>query len=36
LIRAHEEITLKSGVLYDPAVVDACLKLFSEKGFILE
>ena len=30
---ALEEITQKKGVLYDPEVVDACLKLFTEKGF---
>ena len=30
---ALEEITQKKGVLYDPEVVDACLKLFAEKGF---
>jgi hypothetical protein len=36
LNRVREEITLKKGALYDPAVVDACLKLFSEKGFKLE
>ncbi len=31
--RALEEINQKSGTLYDPEVVDACLKLFKEKGF---
>jgi hypothetical protein len=36
LNRAHEEVTQKSGILYDPVVVDACLKLFREKGFELE
>ena len=30
---ALEEIAQKKGVLYDPEVVDACLKLFAEKGF---
>jgi len=31
--KALEEISQNRGVLYDPAVVDACLKLFIEKGF---
>jgi len=31
--KALEEIQRHRGVLYDPAVVDACLKLFTEKGF---
>lgn len=30
---ALEEIAQKSGVLYDPEVVKACLRLFHEKGF---
>jgi len=30
---ALKEITQKKGVLYDPAVVDACLRLFRRKGF---
>jgi len=30
---ALEEITQNRGILYDPEVVDACLKLFKEKGF---
>ena len=30
---ALEEITQKKGVLYDPEVVDTCIKLFTEKGF---
>jgi HD-GYP domain-containing protein (c-di-GMP phosphodiesterase class II) len=30
---ALEEIAQKKGVLYDPEVVDACLKLFTEKEF---
>jgi PAS domain S-box-containing protein len=34
--KALEEISQKKGVLYDSVVVDACLKLFSEKGFNLE
>jgi len=33
---ALEEITKNKGVLYDPAVVDACLKLFKENRFKLE
>ena len=36
LDNALEEITQKSGVLYDPGVVDACLKLFREKEFKLD
>jgi putative nucleotidyltransferase with HDIG domain len=31
--KALEEIADHKGVLYDPRVVDACLKIFSEKGF---
>lgn len=31
--KALEEIAKKKGVLYDAKVVDACLKLFTEKGF---
>ena len=34
--KALEEISLNGGVLYDPEVVDACLKLFTEKGFEFE
>lgn len=33
---ALEEIRENRGVLYDPEVVDACLRLFAEKGFKLE
>lgn len=33
---ALEEISRNRGILYDPEVVDACLKLFKEKGFTLE
>ena len=33
---ALEEISRNRGVLYDPEVVDACLKLFSEMRFKLE
>ena len=31
--KALEEITKNSGILYDAKVVDACLRLFKEKGF---
>jgi len=31
--KALEEISRNRGVLYDPKVVDACLKLFKEKSF---
>ncbi|MBC8492715.1 MAG: GAF domain-containing protein, partial [Chloroflexi bacterium] len=34
--RALEEISQNRGVLYDPEVVDACLKLFIEKAFKFE
>ncbi|MCJ7596533.1 MAG: HD-GYP domain-containing protein, partial [Desulfobacterales bacterium] len=30
---ALEEITKKRGILYDPDVVDVCLRLFNEKGY---
>lgn len=33
--RALLEIMQKRGLLYDPAVVDACMRLFVEKGFKL-
>jgi PAS domain S-box-containing protein/putative nucleotidyltransferase with HDIG domain len=33
--KALEEISRNSGTLYDPEVVDACLRLFNEKGFRL-
>lgn len=33
---ALEEISRNRGVLYDPEVVDACLKVFTEKGFKFE
>ncbi|MDO9529414.1 MAG: hypothetical protein Q7J27_09665, partial [Syntrophales bacterium] len=33
---ALEEISRNKDVLYDPQVVDACLKLFTEKGFTLD
>ncbi|MDA2924093.1 HD-GYP domain-containing protein [Acidobacteria bacterium AH-259-L09] len=31
--KALEEISKNKGILYDPEVVDACLRLFTEKGF---
>jgi len=31
--KALEEISKNRGILYDPEVVDACLKLFKEKRF---
>ncbi len=31
--RAIEEISQNKGILYDPEIVDACIKLFKEKGF---
>jgi putative nucleotidyltransferase with HDIG domain len=36
LDKALEEITQNKGKLYDPEVVDACWKLFKEKGFKFE
>jgi PAS domain S-box-containing protein/putative nucleotidyltransferase with HDIG domain len=33
--QALEEIELGSGKLYDPAVVDACLRLFRERDYII-
>ncbi|OGP85493.1 MAG: hypothetical protein A2Z08_08280 [Deltaproteobacteria bacterium RBG_16_54_11] len=33
---ALAEISKNRGILYDPAVVDACLRLFTEKGFKLD
>ncbi len=33
---ALEEISQKRGILYDPEVVDTCLKIFKEKGFKFE
>ena len=33
---ALEEISKERDILYDPEVVDACLKLFTEKGFKFE
>ena len=34
--KALEEISHNSGVLYDPAIVDACLKLFRSDSYKLE
>ena len=34
--KALEEILRNKGVLYDPQGVDACLRLFTEKGFTFE
>jgi HD-GYP domain-containing protein (c-di-GMP phosphodiesterase class II) len=31
--QALEEIHQRAGILYDPVVVDICLKLFVEQGF---
>jgi PAS domain S-box-containing protein len=31
--KALEEISKNKGILYDPEVADACIKLFKEKGF---
>ena len=33
---ALNEISRKKGILYDPKVVDACLKLFRGQGFQFE
>jgi HD-GYP domain-containing protein (c-di-GMP phosphodiesterase class II) len=33
LASALEEIKLNRGTLYDTEVVDACLRLFTEKGY---
>jgi PAS domain S-box-containing protein/putative nucleotidyltransferase with HDIG domain len=33
--QALEEISRNRGILYDPEAVDACVRLFAEKGFIL-
>ena len=34
--RALDEIKANRGILYDPAVVDACIKIFTEKHFSFE
>jgi HD-GYP domain-containing protein (c-di-GMP phosphodiesterase class II) len=31
--KALEEITKNSGILYDPAVADACITAFTQAGF---
>ncbi len=36
LDKALEEISQNRGILYDPEIVDACLKLFTERGFAFE
>ncbi len=36
LDQALEEISRNKGILYDPVVVDTCLRLFTEKGFAFE
>jgi putative two-component system response regulator len=36
LHKALEEISNGRGKLYDPAVVDACLKLFQKEGFVFK
>ena len=33
--KAFEEISKNKGILYDPQIVDACLRLFNEKGYQL-
>jgi HD-GYP domain-containing protein (c-di-GMP phosphodiesterase class II) len=33
---ALEDMLANKGVLYDPVVVDTCVKLFREKGFKFE
>jgi PAS domain S-box-containing protein len=34
--KALEEISQNRGIIYDPKIVDACLNLFTEKGFSFE
>jgi len=34
--KALEEISQNRGILYDPEVVEVCLRLFKEKGFGFE
>jgi len=36
LDRALEEIARQKGVLYDPEVVDACIKVCTEDKFVFE
>jgi PAS domain S-box-containing protein/putative nucleotidyltransferase with HDIG domain len=33
---ALEEITKNQGILYEPEIVEACKRLFTEKGFVFE
>lgn len=33
---ALKEVTQNKGILYDPEVVDACVRLFTEKGFTFD
>jgi hypothetical protein len=35
LEKALDEVSEKKGILYDPEVVDVCLRLFIEKGYHL-
>ena len=32
---ALDEIKKNKGILYDPEVADACIRIFLEKGFVL-
>jgi HD-GYP domain-containing protein (c-di-GMP phosphodiesterase class II) len=34
--KALDEISQNRDILYDPGVVDACLRLFKEKGYTIE
>ena len=34
--KTKKEISQNKGILYDPGVVDACLRLFKEKEFKFE
>jgi response regulator RpfG family c-di-GMP phosphodiesterase len=34
--KALKEISKNKGILYDPGVVDVCIKLFKEKEFKFE
>ena len=36
LAQSLDEISQNKGTLYDPKIVDACLKLFTKNGFNLE
>ncbi len=33
---ALQEVSRNKGILFDPDVVDACIRLFREKGFAFE